>query len=1122
MTELTRYLIKSTVEQGGIVKVWEEPVAIPTYEVGTMEKNPIFAEKRVYQGSSGVVYPYPIIEKISDEKTDKIYQALFIENEYIKVMILPELGGRIHMAYDKVRERHFVYYNEVIKPALVGLTGPWISGGIEFNWPQHHRPTTFMPTEYLIEHNADGSVTVWCNEIERMFRMKAMQGFTLYPDKAYIEIKVQVYNRTALPQTFLWWANPAVVVNDDYYSVFPPDVNAVFDHGKREVSTFPIATGSYYKYDYSAGVDIAKYKNIPVPTSYMAIQSKYNFVGGYEAGQTNAGMLHVADHHISPGKKQWTWGNGDFGLAWDRNLTDENGPYIELMAGVYTDNQPDFAWLQPYEVKSWSQYFMPYAVVGQVKNATKDLVLNMDVQQGNAHIILYATAIFEELKIVLRDKDGQVYLEEEICCSPRNIYKQTISDLDCDPFNLILSIYDTDHNEILYYQLERQKDSTDIPEPAQAALTPEAVQTMEELFLTGQHLEQYRHATYNPTDYYLEALQRDPHDSRCNNAMGAFLLRNGKISESIPYFRKAIARLTERNPNPYDGESYYNLGVALQQSGDLDAAYTAFYKATWNAAWQDAGYFGLAQIDAKRGQWDAALDKIERSINRNWKHHKARQLKTSILRKLGRVAEASDYVKDSLKIDPFNMGCQFEWYLLAEDETILSPILKLRNVNIQSVVEYALDFAQAGLYEEAILLLEKTIDDPLKVYPMIYYALGYFKACTAKHNQADAYYEKASQMDPAYCFPNRLEEIVILQDAILHNDNDAKAYYYLGNLWYGKRQHQNAVDCWEQSVQLDQRFPTVFRNLALAYYNRMGRQGEAVGLLEKAFSLDGTDARLLMELHQLYKKQGYSYVDRLALLDKYVDLVASRDDLFLERITLFNLLGRYDEARQLLASRQFKPWEGGEGKVSRQYTICHLELAKEALKANNLKEAMVLLTAIDRYPHNLGEGKLITMEENDINYYKGILYRLSGKEEEAKAYFIRATEGAEEPQQALFYNDPQPDKILFQGLAWLALKQTEKAEQCFQSLIDHGKTYLDKPFKIDYFAVSLPDMDIWEDDLDHKNRVHCLYVMGLGYLGKGDLILAKNYLTQVRRLEPNHQGCLSVLRSFMDEVTFNN
>ena len=404
MDELTKYLIKPTVTEKGVVKAWEEDIMIPTYEVGESEKNPICLEKRVYQGSSGVVYPYPVIEKISDEKKDKKYKALFIENEYIKVMILPELGGRIQMAYDKVKNRHFVYYNQVIKPALVGLIGPWISGGIEFNWPQHHRPSTYLPTDYTIRTNDDGSVTVWCNEVERMFRMKAMQGFTLHPGKSFIEIKVQVYNRTSFPQTFLWWANPAVVVNDHYSSVFPPDVHAVFDHGKREVSNFPIATGEYYKYDYSEGVDISKYKNVPVPTSYMAIQSKFDFVGGYEAGDVNGGLLHVANHHISPGKKQWTWGHGDFGQAWDRNLTDEDGPYIELMTGVYTDNQPDFTWLQPGEEKSWSQYFMPYAEVGYVKNANKDAIVNVDIENEQATIILYTTSEFKNLRIILKWK----------------------------------------------------------------------------------------------------------------------------------------------------------------------------------------------------------------------------------------------------------------------------------------------------------------------------------------------------------------------------------------------------------------------------------------------------------------------------------------------------------------------------------------------------------------------------------------------------------------------------------------------------------------------------------------------------------------------------------------------
>ena len=217
-------------------KVWREDVVIPTYEVGHEERTPIFLENRVYQGSSGVVYPYPVIESIADTKTDHTYHALWLENEYLKVMILPELGGRVQMAYDKIKQRHFVYYNHVVKPALVGLAGPWISGGIEFNWPQHHRPSTFMPIDCDIEEKEDGSVVVWCSEMERMFHQKSTVGFRLRPGCAYLEINVRLYNRSELPQTFLWWANPAVSVNDEYQSVFPPDINAVFDHGKRAVS----------------------------------------------------------------------------------------------------------------------------------------------------------------------------------------------------------------------------------------------------------------------------------------------------------------------------------------------------------------------------------------------------------------------------------------------------------------------------------------------------------------------------------------------------------------------------------------------------------------------------------------------------------------------------------------------------------------------------------------------------------------------------------------------------------------------------------------------------------------------------------------------------------------------
>ncbi|HEU0294679.1 MAG TPA: DUF5107 domain-containing protein, partial [Anaerolineales bacterium] len=528
------------------VRAWSETVKIPTYKIGAPDKNPMFLEKRVYQGSSGAVYPHPVIDRVFDEKEDKAYTALYLENRYLKVMILPELGGRVQMALDKTNGYHFAYYNRVIKPALVGLAGPWISGGIEFNWPQHHRPSTFDPLDWRIEDHADGSKTVWCAEIEKMFRTKGMHGFTLYPDRAYLEVRVQLYNRTSEPQTFLWWANPAVHVHDEYQSVFPPDVHAVMDHGKRDVSSFPIATGTYYKVNYAPGTDISRYKNIPVPTSYMAYHSTFDFLGDYDH-RAQAGTLHVANHHVIPGKKQWTWGNGEFGQAWDRHLTDEDGPYIELMCGAYTDNQPDFSWIQPGEEKSFTQIFLPYKKIGPASNANEHAALNLEVKDDSADFGVYVSA--PRMVIVKLTCKGQSMYEKQADLDPEQALLDSVAlPSGTKPQDVTLSIFAGDIVLLAYAPLPDEKP--EIPFPATPALPPKDIGSNDELFLNGLHLEQYRHATYSPESYYLEALRRDPGDSRCNNAMGLLLYRRGKFAEAEGYFRKAVARLTLRNPNP--------------------------------------------------------------------------------------------------------------------------------------------------------------------------------------------------------------------------------------------------------------------------------------------------------------------------------------------------------------------------------------------------------------------------------------------------------------------------------------------------------------------------------------------------------------------------------------------
>ena len=1082
-----------------MVKAWKETVVIPTYEIGAPEKNPIFLEKRVYQGSSGVVYPYPVIESISDEPQDKEWHAVWIENEYIKVMVLPELGGRVQMAYDKVKQRHFVYYNHVIKPALVGLTGPWISGGIEFNWPQHHRPSTYLPVDSTIEENEDGSVTVWVSETEKMFHQKGMAGFTLRPGKAYLEIKGQLYNRTNVPQTFLWWANPAVAVNDYYQSVFPQDINAVFDHGKRAVSSFPIATGTYYKMDYSAGVDISNYKNIKVPTSYMGVNSKFDFEGGYE-NDTKAGMLHVANHHVSPGKKQWTWGNGDFGQAWDRNLTDADGPYIELMAGVFTENQPDFTWLMPYEEKRFTQYFMPYRELGVVKNATKDLIMNIDiVAKGKANFKLFATSK-QEVKVTLRNDNGTIYYNKVVSIDPETVLDETVETGESQLCELTFDVESLEGKHLMTWHAAPD-EIRPIPDPAEAALLPEQIKTNDQLYLTGLHLEQYRHATYSPVDYYEEALRRDPMDYRCNNALGLWYIRKCRFDKAEQYLRRAVKVLMKRNPNPYDGEPIYNLGLALKYQYKMDEAYDMFYKSTWNGAWQDAGFFECAQISVMQHRLEDAMEEVESCLIRNTHNHKARALKAMILRLTGNKDEAVAWCEESLKIDLFNYGCLFELYLLTAEEKYLAQLKQMMHGMANNYDELALDYQAAGLYAEGLKVLGAAVDANA-VTPMTYYYMGWMGATEA--------FAKAADYPSDYCFPNRAEAALALQAALQHNGNDSKACYYLGCLYYDKRQYDVAVRYWNRSAEINPQFPTVWRNLALAQFNKAHNEDQAIEYMEKAFGLDTTDGRILMELDQLYKRLGHPHATRLQLLQKYPELIARRDDLLLEEITLLNQTGRYEEAMKKLDAHQFHPWEGGEGKVSGQYQLCRLELAKKALVAREYDKAILLLEECLVYPHHLGEGKLYGAQENDFYYFLGCAYQAKGMTDKAKECWEEATKGPQEPAAAMYYNDAKPDKIFYQGLALQKLGRMGEANGRFYKLVNYGKNHLFEDVVMDYFAVSLPDLQIWEGNLNLSNQIHCKYMLALGFYGLGDKHHAERYLAEASELDKNHLGILSM------------
>jgi tetratricopeptide (TPR) repeat protein len=1088
------------------------------------ETLPMFLENRVYQGSSGKVYPLPVIERIASEPCDRDWEAIHLENEFLRVMVLPQIGGRIHIGLDKTNGYDFFYRQSVIKPALVGLAGPWISGGVEFNWPQHHRPATFMPAEVSIERHTDGSATVWCSQHDPISHMKGMHGVCLHPGKALIELKARLYNRTEEVQTFLWWANVATRVHERYQSFFPPDVRFVADHAKRAVTSFPRSDRAYYGVDYPAraahGVseeeqprcfrpdgsyppdDLSWYANIPVPTSYMIASTAEDFFGGYDHA-AQAGVVHIANHHIAPGKKQWTWGNHEFGYNWDRCLTDDDGPYIELMAGVYTDNQPDFSFLAPGETRTFSQFWYPIRSIGVPQAATLRAAMSFRVEVDTVNIGVCVTSDLIGAQLFLR-KEGTViaeWIEDILVAEP--LMASFPLPAGASEENLSVTLR---HGElaILSYA-PGEVVSAPAPEAATEPPPPEEIASNDELYLTGLHLEQYRHATRNPEPYWREGIRRDPGDARCNTALGVWRLRRGEFTQAEAHLRTAIARLTQRNPNPYDGEAYYQLGVVLGYRRRFDEAYAAFYKSTWNAAWQAPAYRALAELDARAARWQQCLDHVNRSLRVDADNMNAQAVRALSLRRLDRDAEAQAQLSGALQLDPLH----------AWSRHLRSGALPCSG---QDRLDLAYDYERCGLLAEAIEVLNAPAfaAENDGAAAMRHYTRAVLLGEVGERDASGRAYAEAAALPVAYVFPNRIEEMLVLEAAIAANPGDARAPLYLGNFLYDRRRHAKAIVEWERAAALDPACVAAQRNLGIAYFNVQHDTDAALKAFDRAFASDPASPRLLFERDQLWKRTGVAPATRLAELMRHPGLPAQRDDLSVELAALFNHTGQPQQALNLLLSRQFQPWEGGEGLVLAQFVRASILLAQHALAHSEARRARGLLSAALDPPHSLGESYHLLASQSEPLYWLGLATAADGDAAEARRLWQRGARSLADFQQMAVAE-------ISANTYWVAacldaLGEREAATALFHKIHAFALPLEHQRPVVDYFATSLPTMLLFDEDLVLRNRIQSLFLRAQAALGLHRHEAAEALTREVLTLDPSHTGAADLLHRLIQQA----
>lgn len=1043
---------------GAQVAAWSEPLIIDSYLPEQPDGYPAFLDSRVYQGSSGKVFPLPFHERVSSVKVPHVWQAIHLENEWVRVVVLPELGGRIHIGYDKVAGYDFFYRNNVIKPALVGLAGPWISGGVEFNWPQHHRPATFLPTDFEIEREEDRSVTVWCSDHEPFARMKGMHGIRLRPDSSLIEARVRLYNRSDLPQTFLWWANVAAAVGPHYQSFFPSDVSFVADHARRAVTAFPAADRHYYGIDYPAlrtedrpNADyIDWYDNIPVPTSYMVTDTDGEFFGGYDH-EIDAGFVHWAPREISPGKKQWTWGNSPFGWAWDANLTDDDGPYVELMAGVYTDNQPDFAWLGVGETKSFSQYWYPIrGISGPATHACRQLAARFEVADTHSSLHLVSSEHVSAAQVTFLDVDGHALAGETVDLNPgsalaaRHEHRAAGFRIDVGGVTVLRGSLDQDR--------EPQE-----PRIAQEPPIPADVAHIEELVFIAQYLQQYRHATSSPEPYWREALRRDPHDTRSLTALGSLALSRGQYRTATSHLRLALERQTFWAHTQRDGEAGYLLGLALDRLG-LRSAIAALARAAWSDAWWLPARFALARIQARDGKMEGAIETLTSLVASRPDHLQSRNLLSALYARQGRVAEARSLLEETLQLDPLD-----QWARLLAGRNCTS--------DAPTLLDVALEFAAAGLLTEglrALDLAERAVSmtpvGQVCVEPLIYYHRAVLLEHCGRAEDAKLARSAARNSSLIHCQASRLDDADALEAALAADPDDTSAALLLGNWLYDKSRGAEAVRFWKVAANDDRAAvrAIALRNLGVAAYNLDGEGELARDYYLRALAEAPHDAKVLYELDQLRMRLGDSAADRLAELDRSVDVVAARDDLTVVRALLLVEAGREREAWELMSSRHFQPWEGGEGRVLSAWDEVQLARARRAIKMGDSHGAESAIGQALAPPVHLGEARHPLANAAELHLVLGDARSVHGDTLGAKLAWMTAAAFSGD------FSGMTTNEFSVQTVhsvsALCRLDRRNEARALYKELMHWLEEFSLKPARRDFFATSLPSILLFVTD----------------------------------------------------------
>lgn len=965
------------------VKAYEDTITLPTYGIRGENRNPVF------HSMYGVahIYPYTMLDDIAPTPQDRTYPTLNLENRYLRVTVLPDLGGRIYSVYDKISKREVFYKNSVIKFVPLAIRGAFFSGGVEFSFPVAHAPTTADPVNWDLRENEDGSATIFFGGLEHISRMRWTISITLYPERCAIAQDVLLQNPSPLPGRYHYWTNASLPADDETEFIYPfrgcrsyefagtaSWPNARIDlitedpglEGMEGVPKWPAKR-------LHAPIEFRRQRNMIASVSIFGREVKWDFFGAYQHS-SDYGYAHFADHRDVAGMKLWSWGNAEVGIMNQAALTDDGSLYAETQCGAM-ETQLDFDFLPPGKIRRWREWWLPLRGIGELTCASPEtgarISLARGTRAGEMQLGVGICPVRSLDGITVRlSVPGKTLLEEKVDVSPERpwLHTEAVEAKEIADHPLTLSVVDNGGNVLLEYLHDREVSPL---EPFQPRGERE-LNTAEDYYQAGLKEENFDNRE-EAMKAYEEALSLNPSHGPAHLRLGIMLLRAADFEGAAHHLGEA-ASLRQ-------GEANYHLGTLHLYEGRPDEAERRFRAVPKGTKVSVAALCGLGSVALSRGRWEEATESFREALSEDSASITASVLLGIALRKAEREEDARRDLEKVLRNDPLNHVALREMAFLtgAEEGPVYSSKLeRLLADDHQYILDFACFYLHAGLLDDALSILEEGAKD--WEYPMVYYLIGELHQRSGREETSE-WFERGASADPELVFPSRLEEVRVLERVIEENSEDYKAKYYLGNFLYAHERYEEAISLWEEAARHLSSFDIIHRNLGLAYWQRRGDLEGAISMFERALEINPENQDLYLDLDALYVARGLMD-KRHSLLEKMRRVKDPKDSFRKRIVSMLVDLGRHEEAIEMLLREDFVPSEMDQS-FRLVYVGAYLGRAKDYLEAGRLEEGIADYKRALEYPPNVGSGRPASPSDAEILYLLGCACEKAGRFEEA-------------------------------------------------------------------------------------------------------------------------------------------